>query len=198
MYKGCTRDSQGTNTLTTPEQYRSNTGAIPEQHQSNTLSPDLHLALGGLWNPNRSSSRLPVGSNGANHLGTVELHRLKAGEEKRQRTGAVQDASRRAGRSEPGASFWTAPVLWRLPTQRLRGGNPLCSVSLLIVIAGAKSVKSEDLLWRQTRPGRRRPRLEEAPAMSRPILYSSFCLPLTIGAPGRISADAPQSARRSP
>ena len=63
MYKGCTRDSQGNNTLTTPEQYR-----------SNTLSPGLYLAWGGLWNPNRSSSRLSVGSNGANHLGTVELH----------------------------------------------------------------------------------------------------------------------------
>src|ERR1035437_10284734 len=35
--------------------------------------------------------------------------------QKRQRTGAVQDASRRAGRSEPSASFWTAPVLWRFP-----------------------------------------------------------------------------------
>src|ERR1035437_3140221 len=38
MYKGCTRDTQGTNTLATPEQHRSNTGA--------TLFP---LARTWLW-----------------------------------------------------------------------------------------------------------------------------------------------------
>ena len=32
MYKGCTRDVQGTNTLATPEQYRNNTLAPPEDH----------------------------------------------------------------------------------------------------------------------------------------------------------------------
>jgi hypothetical protein len=42
MYKGCTRDTQGTNTL-----------AIPEQHRSNTLSPGLPHARTSASAPSR-------------------------------------------------------------------------------------------------------------------------------------------------
>jgi len=42
MYKGCTRDTQGTNTL-----------AIPEQHRSNTLSPGLPHARSSASVPSR-------------------------------------------------------------------------------------------------------------------------------------------------
>jgi len=39
---------------------------------------------------------------------------------KRQRTGAVQDASRRREHLGVGDSFWTAPVLWRFSAKQIR------------------------------------------------------------------------------
>jgi hypothetical protein len=41
MYKGCTRDAQGTNRLATPEQRRSNTGATRLQHAHRTLDTGI-------------------------------------------------------------------------------------------------------------------------------------------------------------
>jgi hypothetical protein len=38
MYNGCTRDTQGNNTLATPEQHPSNTGATPLLHAWKALA----------------------------------------------------------------------------------------------------------------------------------------------------------------